>query len=179
MSLLVLAVHHEIGVEIHSARNRYLVPAAARHAAAAVALVLDKKGDLAHQAVVVDQKLRQPYAGIEIDVVHGQRVFKHIPHALLRVEQKQIGVKRQHTAREALRDAHLKFHIAVGLVGTALAHRGAHCEIVVFVKPEKRAVVVVAAYRVGIKLAAGLGHHDLPLKAQREYRQRHDEQDEF
>ena len=76
--------------------------------------MLDEERDLADIAVFDKQMLCQTDSGVEVEVAHGKRLLVDVPHALLRVEEKEIRVERKRTLREALRDAHLEFHVAVG-----------------------------------------------------------------
>ena len=83
--------------------------------------------------------------------MHRQRLFKHIPKALLRVGEKQISVEWQHTLGEALGYTHLKFHVAVGAT-YLLSQWYAGRKIIVAIEREIGAVVEGIAYAVGILL---------------------------
>ena len=114
--------------------------------------MLDEERDLADIAVFDKQMLCQSDTGVEVEVAHGKRLLVDVPHALLRVEEKEIRVERKRTLRETLRDAHLEFHVAVGARRGLRSYRCAGDEIIVFVEREVRTVVKFAAQTVGVDL---------------------------
>lgn len=112
-----LAVYHEVRVEEHGGAERYLVPAARLNAVAAVRFVLDKERCFSHQSVFYNKQFRETYTGVEVEVAHGHRVLKHIPHRFFREKQECIGLEGQDTLGETLGDTHLELHVAVGFSG--------------------------------------------------------------
>ena len=58
--------------------------------------MLKKHLKLPYETVLHEKRLHKPNARIEVEVGHGHGVFKHVPKHLLRVEQKQIRVPREH-----------------------------------------------------------------------------------
>ena len=67
-----LAVHHQLLVHEYIRRKRNLVPRARLLAVAPVAFVLYHERQFAYVAVFDEKRLRNPYAGVEIKVGHGQ-----------------------------------------------------------------------------------------------------------
>ena len=88
------AVHHRPFVDDDVAAQRDTVPRTALNGVAAVALVFDKQGEFAYEAVFVKQRLAEADARVEDEIVHGHRLFEHIPEHFLRVHQEQIRMKR-------------------------------------------------------------------------------------
>ena len=114
------------------------------------------------KAIFADEQFGETKARVEIEIAHRQRLFKHIPHTLLRIKQECVGVERKHTPGEALRNADLKFHITVVACGLG-ANRGATHKVIVFVNAEKGAIVEVAEHTVGIELFRLLHIHNLSV----------------
>lgn len=134
------AVNGYAGVNHDAAAERHLVPRPRFYPVAPVALMLKHEVDFPDKPVFDKQRLGQPYTGIEIEVGHRHRVFKHVPETLLRIEKKQVGSQRQSAARESLRYRNLELYIGVFL-GDALPYRGTEDEIIVLVQSEIRPFV--------------------------------------
>ena len=93
--------------------KRNFVPAARPDAVFSVRLMLDEERDLSDEAVVVDDRVREAYARIEVEVIHGERLLEYVPKSLLRVLQEKIGIEGEFTFRKTLGDAQLEFNVGV------------------------------------------------------------------
>ena len=57
--------------------------------------MFEQEGNLPDEAVVVDDGVGKTNTRVEVEVVHRERLLKHIPEGLLRVGDKEIGIEGQ------------------------------------------------------------------------------------
>ena len=132
--------------------------------------MFDEECDLPDEPVVVDDRVGESDARVEVEVVHRQRLLEHIPKGLLRIGDEEVGIERQLALGKPLADAQLEFHIRV-LSGRFTAQRRTHDEVVVFEKREVGALVQLFAHAVGVVfgyVAAYLSIGDDSQKKKRE-----------
>lgn len=140
-------VYHKILRHKHIACQGDPVPRARPYAVATVALVLDDKCHLAYVTVLDKERLGKAYAGIEVKVGHRHGVLKHIPEALLRIEEIQVCAPGQRGLREPLRYRDLKLDIGVD-VRRLVIDRWAEDKIIILVYAEVGLIREVLLYTI-------------------------------
>ena len=99
----------------------------------------------------MDNQFLETDAGVEVQVVEGQRFLKDVPHGLLGVTQEQVAVEGKDGLGQSLAETDLELHLAIIFVGL-LVQRDTHREIGVLERSEKRQFVKLLDNAVGIEL---------------------------
>ena len=95
--------------------------------------MFDQERDLSDKSISMYDQMRQPYAGIEDEIVHRERFLKDIPKCFLRIGYKEVGVEWKFTFCKSLADAQLEFYIGI-FIGRFAPDGRTPDEVVVFVQ---------------------------------------------
>lgn len=111
--------------------QRHPVPTARQRAVFSVRLVLQHQVTFPDVFVAIDNQMSQPDAGVEVQVVHRERLLEHVPEGFLGVLDKQVRIEGELAFRQPLGDAQLKFHVGIFRSGFMPEGRSAD-KIIVF-----------------------------------------------
>ena len=110
---------------------------------------------ITHKFTVIHNQILNTDAWIEVQVVEGQRLLKHVPYRLLWVLQEQVAVQGQDGLGEPVAETDLELHVAVELGGL-----GVECR-----STDKISVLVDAKGRPAVKVIDNAVHIDFILHA--------------